>query len=1597
MRYYDYVYSLYTQRLHGNELIGEESLSELYIQPYYYKYTYEFDNIENLIEEFLTNGESGVLWIAGEPGHSKTSMCIKAVADYISEKRYRQTRGVFWFRLNPQGIPGMVKPKTLALEKVFSWSPIVGDCYEIIELNEIKDSLIFLDGFDELKATLEECNITDNHFFSQVNQIAKAYRMHIVVTSRTQALVQAIPFAEESLMKGEGEIHFSYRNGEALTNSVKLLAPLTNRQQTEWVKKYLECQKNKNENTLELEEYIRNCFPVLQADETVSALLQIPIMLRMIVKNQFELKNNNLVALYRDLFDKTLLRQGLENHRNALHKVYCEIAFRIFADDNDSCKEIYEGEFAELTGSNAYLYEYYLKSADRGWRRITFFHRSIYQYFLSEFLYEKLTAVKDEESGEIFLEYLWPRHLDTSVLNNLQIMNESREVGFSWIISAIEETNCFVKHYKYSEQSTLMKEDYKRSNVFWNAVSIINYTSKNSIEYPKKVIELLPKLEVEGIHLRNAVLRDVDLSRAKLRFADLSNADLTNINLSNADLRSANLSNVNLRSAIIKYSDLSYIDLSGADLRDANLKSSILCYANLENSDLSSAILSFSNLKSANLRNANLRSARLDNAILEYATLNAADLRDVYLNNSELSSTDLRYTNLSNADFNNANLSTSDIRKANIKNALFAGANLKSVTVDEEQLIYLREQDIRNQDTVTVIFDKEPIIRTKLPKPYDSKVFEELCMDIVSLKFNVTPAVVTSKQDPGWDFSFYDNGNRCIIECKHYMSVNSGRMLIDNLQNTILKMEKSHAAELDNYILMTTLDSNDVFSETISNINVTQFKVQVWFWEDLEKFICSKDSLMNKYYPNVEDFLGGCYINKDCISQNEDRKNSIEIILPDEISRAYHVVRNKVYTLEFPDGKATYLTAMKSDNKDEYARSLLEKANVEDELLVNSWLKDHQNDNVEYIYLEFYGNNRILLKHPYNEAVKNDLIKNDVRFEETNKVSEKFVNSVVRNCNGFRLLSLKIVDKGYEYCDIKFITNESTISTPNVFSTAIIGNNGAGKSYILKFISELFYSISTMEPESQIDLDKDQYEISYILKNHIYHISIRSGNAVFRKDNIFIKPARDEIINILPSSIIASSFTLDDKFKYITKEEKKSEIYKYLGVKHTDYYDLQPYVVNEINENFVRLAQKNYLTNFFKKVSSYLDFDPILCIHYSIPTVESVYDEKEDYINRNLSNRDFSYSDLSNANFSGYNLSGANFEGANLEGANLSYSNLENANLSKANLRNADFNNAILKHADLRRAIFADAYFRNATLEGADLSFTDCFKAYFRDTDFSYANLENANLESALLFGKNNIESAYIENTILPKDYILNRQKIIKHSESYKPIDHKNSLSQADTIQNMVEQINANQKINYNNDGVFKIHYDVENEQIDEKLILTKKYLYEQNIGNVSFVFIKNGLEYYLTELSSGELQILYTLSCLATNITNNSLILLDEPDLSLHPSWQISYLSFIKDLFKNYSGCHLVLATHSHYIISDLDPDTSSLVTITRDFNKRIIETVGYSTYAWSAENILYNVFKVRTVRNYYFQKDLEKLMYLVSINSKKPDDIKEIKRLIN
>ena len=51
-------------------------------------------------------------------------------------------------------------------------------------------------------------------------------------------------------------------------------------------------------------------------------------------------------------------------------------------------------------------------------------------------------------------------------------------------------------------------------------------------------------------------------------------------------------------------------------------------------------------------------------------------------------------------------------------------------------------------------------------------------------------------------------------------------------------------------------------------------------------------------------------------------------------------------------------------------------------------------------------------------------------------------------------------------------------------------------------------------------------------------------------------------------------------------------------------------------------------------------------------------------------------------------------------------------------------------------------------------------------------------------------------------------------------------------------------------------------------------------------------------------------------------------------------------------------------------------------------------NTFGWSAEEVLYKIFDVRTTRNHYLEVELRELLYLISIKS---NDKKRIQELIN
>ena len=213
-------------------------------------------------------------------------------------------------------------------------------------------------------------------------------------------------------------------------------------------------------------------------------------------------------------------------------------------------------------------------------------------------------------------------------------------------------------------------------------------------------------------------------------------------------------------------------------------------------------------------------------------------------------------------------------------------------------------------------------------------------------------------------------------------------------------------------------------------------------------------------------------------------------------------------------------------------------------------------------------------------------------------------------------------------------------------------------------------------------------------------------------------------------------------------------------------------------------------------------------------------------------------------------------------------------------------------------------------------------------------------------------------------------------------------------IRNLILEIGKVSKKNK-----YKYQLIINEESINDSIVLDPNFKLLKNlyiIKNVELQIYKHKQEYSLADLSSGEIHVLFEFAAMFAHIQENSVILIDEPELSLHPNWQAIYISYLKEVFKSYKSCHFIIASHSPYMVSDLNENSSALiVSNVNEEGKKEYNTLDYSTYAWSVENILYNVFQVRTCRNYYFEVDLTTLLKLLSQNTRSEEEYSEIRKL--
>lgn len=518
-----------------SDLVGEDALShdDIYMDAYSTSTDDEFKDkkILSIIQEWSHKNTSGVMLIHGEPGHGKTTLCRKAVCEYTFKKFCPDKKNVFWFRLNPAFAEDIIKDGKFVLKNAFRWGNPAGKSGEIpLEENEeeYQNSVIFLDGYDELKAQLHGVNKNLKDFITAAKQMAQDYDMHIVITTRTRSL------------SDEGELNIpSFQ-----------FAPISKDEQDAWI------EKNARDYKEDFEE-------LRASSEKMEEMLGIPILFRMVVKAKLKSTTaKNVVDLYDTLFKATMERRAADDAEMSYwREKYEQFAYEIYCNDETFA------DVRKMDMPEEFLYMFHLKGEGR--QHVEFLHRSFYQYFLAHFLYRKMSEVENKVKAEEFLCCLAERQIDKDVLNYIQQIQEKKpdvtQEKCEQIVNTLEQTGTIIVQALQApnENGNADKHPLLRcENICRNALNIcciIAAAAKNeftiSLHKRENIHASMRRYKCNDLWLEKVDLSGANLIRADLDITDLSGANLTGANLIGVDLIGVDLTRANLSGADLRWTE----------------------------------------------------------------------------------------------------------------------------------------------------------------------------------------------------------------------------------------------------------------------------------------------------------------------------------------------------------------------------------------------------------------------------------------------------------------------------------------------------------------------------------------------------------------------------------------------------------------------------------------------------------------------------------------------------------------------------------------------------------------------------------------------------------------------------------------------------------------------------------------------------------------------------------------------------------------------------------------------------------------------------------------------------------------------------------
>ena len=195
---------------------------------------------------------------------------------------------------------------------------------------------------------------------------------------------------------------------------------------------------------------------------------------------------------------------------------------------------------------------------------------------------------------------------------------------------------------------------------------------------------------------------------------------------------------------------------------------------------------------------------------------------------------------------------------------------------------------------------------------------------------------------------------------------------------------------------------------------------------------------------------------------------------------------------------------------------------------------------------------------------------------------------------------------------------------------------------------------------------------------------------------------------------------------------------------------------------------------------------------------------------------------------------------------------------------------------------------------------------------------------------------------------------------------------------------NKNEKVG----DVQKKVFDEINEIFEILDIDVKAEDISQDGKNMPIFENSSGDKFDINELSSGEKQLF--LRTLAIKMLNpqNSIILIDEPELSLHPKWQQRIVDVYRKIGKNNQ---IIIATHSPHILGSVKK--KNIMLLDKNDDGKIIVKTGhelYNSYGQPTDRVLKDIMGLETTRDPKVFKLLEEAGELVDKNEYESEEFK-------